>query len=317
MNASFTKRASRRAIAAEAAGLAELGHAARAGGAPVVRLLRATSASLETARLAASSASPAAAVEFGRRLAFTHAFCPEGSRVFGQAPAGLVQPDGTADDGVMGAAELPLTGPGRSRPFGEFYAEDRLLPYLSDARGNGSIDVAGAVVIERLAERLRDGHFDSPQPALVRTDAALIHGDLWAGNIMWVPRESAEKGAEGFDWTEKRADWPAGFGEAKNGAKEPARIPARNLESSPGDVVGVLIDPACHGGHAESDLAQLTVFGAPYVDRIYAAYDEASPLADGWHERAGLHRLHMLIVHAALFGGGYGRQTVDEAQHYV
>ena len=317
MNASFTKRASRRAIAAEAAGLAELGHAARAGGASVVRLLRATSASLETARLAASSASPAAAVEFGRRLAFTHAFCPEGSRVFGQAPAGLVQPDGTADDGVMGAAELPLTGPGRSRPFGEFYAEDRLLPYLADARRNGSIDVAGAAVIERLAERLRDGHFDSPQPALVRTDAALIHGDLWAGNIMWVPRESAVKGAEGFDWTEKRADWSAGFGEAKNRAKEPARMPARNLESSPGDVVGVLIDPMAHGAHAETDLAALGVFGQPHLEQIYAGYNEVSALADGWQERVALHQLHMLMIHVYLFGGGYGAQAAALARRYA
>ena len=81
--------------------------------------------------------------------------------------------------------------------------------------------------------------------------------------------------------------------------------------------MAVLIDPASQGGHAESDLAQLTVFGAPFTDRIYAAYDEASPLADGWRERVGLHRLHILIVHAALFGRAYGRQTVREASAYA
>ena len=132
MNASFTKRASRQATAAETAGLADLARAARAGGAPVVRLLRATATSLDTARLSAVTASPAAAEEFGRRLAATHAFCPEGSRVFGQAPADLVNADGSASDGVMGAAALPLVGPGLSRRFGEFYAQDRLLPYLAD-----------------------------------------------------------------------------------------------------------------------------------------------------------------------------------------
>ena len=295
MNASFTKRASKQATAAEAAGLADLARAARAGGAPVVRLLRATATSLDTARLSAATASPAAAEEFGRRLAATHAFCPEGSRGFGQAPAGLVNAGGAASDGVMGAAALPLVGPGLSRRFGEFYAQDRLLPYLADARRNGSIGSEGTAVLERLTERLNDGEFDAPQPASVQTDAALLHGDLWAGNVMWASRESAETAAEGLSPSEAAAN-------------------ARNRRD---DVVGVLIDPACHGGHAESDLAQLTVFGAPFVDRIYSAYDEASPLADGWRERVGLHRLHILIVHAALFGGGYGRQTVDEARRYI
>lgn len=295
MTASFTKRASKRATAAEAAGLADLARAARAGGAPVVRLLRATATSLDTARLSAATASPAAAEEFGRRLAATHAFCPEGSRGFGQAPAGLVNADGAASDGVMGAAALPLVGPGLSRRFGEFYAQDRLLPYLADARRNGSIGSEGTAVLERLTERLNDGEFDAPQPVSVQTDAALLHGDLWAGNVMWASRESAETAAEGLSPSEAAAN-------------------ARNRRD---DVVGVLIDPACHGGHAESDLAQLTVFGAPFVDRIYSAYNEVSPLADGWRERVGLHRLHILIVHAALFGGGYGRQTVDEARRYI
>lgn len=71
-----------------------------------------------------------------------------------------------------------------------------------------------------------------------------------------------------------------------------------------------LIDPAAHGGHRESDLAMLALFGAPQLDRILAAYDEASALADGWRERVPLHQLWPLLVHAALFGGGYGRQAL-------
>ncbi|WP_418608034.1 fructosamine kinase family protein [Georgenia sp. SUBG003] len=78
-----------------------------------------------------------------------------------------------------------------------------------------------------------------------------------------------------------------------------------------------LIDPAAHGGHAECDLAQLAVFGAPHLDRILAAYDEVSPLADGWRDRVELHQLHILIVHAALFGGTYGRRTVSVAARYA
>jgi len=67
-----------------------------------------------------------------------------------------------------------------------------------------------------------------------------------------------------------------------------------------------LVDPAAHGGHRETDLAQLALFGgAPYLDRILAAYTEAWPLPDGWRERVPLHQLHLLLVHAALFGASY------------
>ncbi|MFC9971458.1 fructosamine kinase family protein [Spirillospora sp. NPDC127200] len=75
-----------------------------------------------------------------------------------------------------------------------------------------------------------------------------------------------------------------------------------------------LIDPAAHGGHRETDLAMLALFGAPHLDRIVAAYDEAAPLADGWRERVPLHQLHPLLVHVVLFGGSYRASAVDAAR---
>ena len=78
-----------------------------------------------------------------------------------------------------------------------------------------------------------------------------------------------------------------------------------------------LIDPAAQGGHAEEDLAALAVFGAPFVERIWAAYDEESPLADGWRERISLHQLHMLVVHCELFGRSYVPETLAIARHWV
>jgi fructosamine-3-kinase len=78
----------------------------------------------------------------------------------------------------------------------------------------------------------------------------------------------------------------------------------------------VLIDPCSHGGHRESDLAMLALFGAPYLDRVLAAYDEAWPLAAGWRRRTALHQLFPLLVHAALFGGGYGPQAGAAARRY-
>ncbi len=74
-----------------------------------------------------------------------------------------------------------------------------------------------------------------------------------------------------------------------------------------------LIDPAAHGGHRETDLAMLALFGCPHLDRILRAYDEAAPLAPGWRDRVPLHQLFPLLVHTVLFGGSYAAQTVAAA----
>jgi fructosamine-3-kinase len=71
-----------------------------------------------------------------------------------------------------------------------------------------------------------------------------------------------------------------------------------------------IIDPAAHGGHRETDLAMLALFGCPHLETVLAAYDEAGPLAEGWRERVGLHQLFPLLVHTVLFGGGYARQAL-------
>lgn len=100
-------------------------------------------------------------------------------------------------------------------------------------------------------------------------------------------------------------------------AEPPARIHgdlwSGNLVwGSDGDVW--LIDPAAHGGHRESDLAMLALFGAPHLQRILDAYAEASPLADGWEGRRPLHQLHPLLVHAVMFGGTYGARAAAAAK---
>ncbi len=77
---------------------------------------------------------------------------------------------------------------------------------------------------------------------------------------------------------------------------------------------GWLIDPAAHGGHRETDLAMLALFGAPFGDRILASYQEVAPLAAGWRDRVPLHQLHPLLVHVCLFGTAYRAATVDAAR---
>jgi fructosamine-3-kinase len=75
-----------------------------------------------------------------------------------------------------------------------------------------------------------------------------------------------------------------------------------------------LIDPAAHGGHRETDLAMLALFGCPHLDALLAGYDDAAPLAPGWRARVPLHQLFPLLVHVVLFGRGYAGQAVAAAR---
>ncbi len=77
---------------------------------------------------------------------------------------------------------------------------------------------------------------------------------------------------------------------------------------------GWLIDPAAHGGHRETDLAMLALFGAPFLDQIMAAYQQTARLADGWQARVPLHQLHPLLVHVCLFGSSYAESVLAAAR---
>ncbi|MEU6792456.1 fructosamine kinase family protein [Nonomuraea wenchangensis] len=97
------------------------------------------------------------------------------------------------------------------------------------------------------------------------------------------------------------------FAEVAGPAGPPSRIHgdlwSGNVLWSGGSAV--LVDPAAHGGHRETDLAMLALFGLPHLDRVLGAYREEWPLADGWRERVPLHQLHPLLVHVVLYGGSY------------
>ena len=177
----------------------------------------------------------------------------------------------------MGRARLPLRAKAWTDSWGEFFATDRIMPMLAPARDNGSIDRSGAIVIEKLCERLRDGDFNHSQPQLLSqagTPVARLQGDLWSGNVLWCPVGDVARSCKEF-LSEKIADKPQdGAAIMKGGAA--IMTSAQQLEAFAG-----------------------------------------GPLESYWSERVGLHRVHMLIVHAMLFGGGYGYETVQVARHYV
>ena len=310
----YIKRDARspRALELEALGLQWLAEAMPAGGVPTVPVLAQSRGTMTIAQVGGGHVSAEAATEFGQRLAITHA---TGALRYGCPPPGWdtkANADGTIT-GWMGRARLPFTTATSDLRWGEFFADYRLLPYLHDAVDNGAIDSIQAQRVETLCERLRDGKFDASEPALVAhgsSTCARIHGDLWCGNVLWTLNSR-------LDWWKDRAY------RKLHSATDAAKHQRANAQSEVSDSdtystthTAVLIDPATQGGHAETDLATLTVFGQRQIEQIYAGYNEVSELSSGWRERIGLHTLHILIVHAALFGGSYGAETVAVASRY-
>lgn len=76
----------------------------------------------------------------------------------------------------------------------------------------------------------------------------------------------------------------------------------------------VLIDPAAHGGHRETDLAMLALFGCPHLGSVYEGYHRVHPLGAGWRDRVAFHQIYPLLAHVALFGTGYAGQTLAAAR---
>jgi fructosamine-3-kinase len=192
--------------------------------------------------------------------------------------------------------------------------------------------------------------FGAPWPGFIASlpldNTALVRGDNPPGPPAGLAREDdlpgPAAGTPGQDWPEWYADRrllpylrravDAGALRAEDGrlveavidrigslvgpAEPPSRIHgdcwAGNVLWSGGR--GWLIDPAAHGGHRETDLAMLALFGAPSLDRILAGYNDTVPLAPGWRSRVPLHQLHPLLVHACLFGASYREEVRSAAR---
>jgi len=79
-----------------------------------------------------------------------------------------------------------------------------------------------------------------------------------------------------------------------------------------------LIDPSAHGGHRISDLAMLSLFGAPHLQVILEAYERSSAhLPANWRDLISLHQIYPLLIHAVLFGGHYPDSAVKLAKKYL
>ncbi|GAA0451406.1 fructosamine kinase [Paractinoplanes deccanensis] len=218
-------------FAAEAAGLAWL----RAAGAPVPEVIVTLPEMIAMEWIEPGEPTRAAAEQLGRDLAELHR---SGAEAFGAPWPGFIGP-------------LPLDNTPAPGPWGPWFAERRLRPYLKMSADRGALSAAEVTLVERTINFLESyGVSEAPS----RT-----HGDLWPGNVLW-----------------------AADGRAR------------------------LIDPAAQGGHRETDLAELALFGGvTHLETVLGAYQEVHPLADGWRDRVPLHQLHLMLVHTAAFGASY------------
>ena len=228
------------AFAAEANGLRWL---AEADAVPVPEVLAVGPQALVISMIPPGPSTPEAAFGFGTDLARLHAAGADG---FGAPWPGFI-------------ASLPLDNTPGAADWPHWYAQRRLLPFLTRAVDAGALWSQEARLVEEVVDRI--GSLAGPAEPPSR-----IHGDCWAGNVLW---------SGGRGW---------------------------------------LIDPAAHGGHRETDLAMLALFGAPGLDRILAGYNDTVPLAAGWRARIPLHQLHPLLVHACLYGASYREQVRSAAR---
>src|ERR1019366_4215464 len=148
-------------------------------------------------------------------------------------------------------AGLPLPNEA-SGSWPDWYAGQRLLPYLRRGVDAGWLTAADARVIEKVASQVA-ALAGPPEPP------SRIHGDCWSGNVVW---------SGGRGW---------------------------------------LIDPAAQGGHRETALAMLALFGAgaPLRPRFLGPGGGAPRRAAAGPRGPPRPPLPPRLVHACLFGRSY------------
>jgi fructosamine-3-kinase len=235
---------------------------------------------------------------------------------------------------------------------GEYAAEAASLAWLAES---GAVRLPAVIACDETflaIEWIETGHLDAGgEEALGRGLAAMHAAGADAFGAFHDAEPELHVGPLGFDAT-PGDDWPEFYAErlvrpliaqardcgslSPGGADAvgrvcdrmdelagPAEPPARlHGDLWGGNVLGGadggawLVDPIAYGGHREVDLAMLRLFGAP-SGRVFDAYQEAAALADGHEERVPLYQLLPLMIHAVLFGGGYGASAENAARRYV
>lgn len=120
---------------------------------------------LQTRRVHEVSPSQDAARQAGRELARIHA---AGADAFGAPPTGWEGPN------YIGTQEQECTP---REDWGEFYVNQRVLPFARRAVEAGNLDAEGMALVAQACAAVVGTRWD--------VAPARIHGDLWAGNLLF------------------------------------------------------------------------------------------------------------------------------------
>jgi fructosamine-3-kinase len=267
-----------------------------------------------------------------------------GRRAFAKAVEASTAEASTVQASTVQASTVQASPSGPAA--GVFAAEANGLRWLAEAAAVPVPEVL-AVGPEALVISMIPPGPATPEAAFqFGTDLARLHaagadgfGAPWPGFIASLPLDNTPDAADWPQWYAHRRLLPFLTRAVDTGALSlpdarlvedvvdrigslagPAEPPSRiHGDCWAGNVLwsggrGWLIDPAAHGGHRETDLAMLALFGAPDLDRILAGYNDTVPLAAGWRARIPLHQLHPLLVHACLFGASYREEVRSAAR---
>lgn len=152
-----------------------------AHGARIVSINKLDDAGLHLEHLDSGFHTPDSARDFGSALALTHR---AGAPGWGAAPPEWDRE--IANKGLMPMSVVPNGKEFRYHTFGTWLVEQRLVPVVRASASNGDLPAETEKRFERLYKLAQAGEFDTPQPSLVKTPASRLHGDLWAGNLMWT-----------------------------------------------------------------------------------------------------------------------------------
>jgi fructosamine-3-kinase len=248
----------------------------------------------------------------------------------------------TLDDG---ASLFTKTWPGSDPPPGFFAAEAAGLRWLAEAGAVGVPEVVVAMDhllalewVDRGRPTAAVAHRFGRELAALHRAGAPAFGAQWPGYLGGLPQDNTPHPGPWGPWFAARRLEPHLRTSADRGALSSAdatlvsrvlsRIERYGGDEPPARIHGDLwpgnllwsahrvwlIDPAAHGGHRETDLATLALFGGPpHWDQILTGYEQEWPLAAGWQARLPVHQLHLLLVHTALFGAAYRDAVVRTA----
>jgi fructosamine-3-kinase len=82
------------------------------------------------------------------------------------------------------------------------------------------------------------------------------------------------------------------------------------------DRIAAFLDPAIYYADYEIELAFIRLFNT-FDSSFFSRYNEITPIAPGFEERADIYSLYPLLVHTRLFGLSYARKALKILEKYT